>query len=271
MSFSGSQRRKSFLPLLPEHQAAADLLSEAVDDILVRRFDQAARQIAKADFPTLAEFASRIIDQSSGDIHQFRDVHDAPPRTTNRVKARMPSNTVASTIFVRDGWRCRYCDVRVISFDVINALNRLFPSLIRRNEPAKRMHGGCRALASSLDHILPHSRGGTNDPENLVASCHPCQFGRNHWTLEEVGFLDPRDRQPIVDEWDGLTRLLTPNARETIDGAIASRVANDIDMNEFEVADPDGRDLTDAKVQRLMATHGFDRETVLALWGPQDS
>lgn len=268
LTIAGSQGRTSFLTPLPEHQAAADLLSEAADDILASMFSRAARGIAKADFPALAEFATQIIDQVSVDIHQFREVGDAPLRTKNRVKARMPSGTVARTIFERDGWRCRYCDVRIISFDAINTLNRLFPSLIRRNGPAKRMHGGCRALASSLDHILPHSRGGTNEPKNLVASCHPCQFGRNQWTLEEVGFLDPRDRQPIVDEWDGLTRLLTPDAEKLVDDAIASGIPNDIDMNGVEIVDPGGGELTEAEIERKMSDYGFDRATVISLWGP---
>jgi len=29
-------------------------------------------------------------------------------------------------------------------------------------------------LSSSLDHVLPRSRGGNNHPENLVAACGPC-------------------------------------------------------------------------------------------------
>lgn len=87
-------------------------------------------------------------------------------------------------------------------------------------EAARPIPGGCTlgpkergpaqrllVLKASLDHILPHSRGGDNDPSNLVTACYPCQFGRSSWTLEEVGLTDPRLRPPVVDNWDGLMRL----------------------------------------------------------------
>ena len=240
--------RNSFLPLLPEHSLAADLLSEAADDVLADRLTHAASLIQRADMAALQQFASRIIDQVADDIHRFRVVEGAPPRTTTRASARMPSKAISLGVFERDGWRCRYCETRIVSFDAINVLNKLFPSLVRRNGPAKRMHGGMRALAASLDHILPHSRSGTNEPANLVASCHPCQFGRNQWTLAEVGFFDPRDRRPIVDGWDGLTRLLTKDASEVILNALERGLPDDINSNSFAADDPSGATRTDDKI-----------------------
>lgn len=35
-----------------------------------------------------------------------------------------------------------------------------------------------------------------------------CRFGRMQQTLEEVGFLDPRDFEPVVNDRDGLERLI---------------------------------------------------------------
>jgi len=84
-----------------------------------------------------------------------------------------------------------------------------------------------------------------------------------------VGFRDPRDCEPIVDQWDGLTRLLSADAGKVIDEAISSGVSADIDMNGIDVDDPDGSDLTEAKIKRLMDSFGLDRETVMSLWGPQ--
>ena len=37
----------------------------------------------------------------------------------------------------------------------------------------------------SIDHKLPVSRGGTNDPQNLVISCQPCNSRKSNQTEEE--------------------------------------------------------------------------------------
>jgi 5-methylcytosine-specific restriction endonuclease McrA len=44
-------------------------------------------------------------------------------------------------VFARDGWECQYC--------------------------------GCRSQLT-VDHVIPRSKGGTSDWENIVASCAPC-------------------------------------------------------------------------------------------------
>ncbi len=36
---------------------------------------------------------------------------------------------------------------------------------------------------ATLDHVLPLSRGGTHDPDNLVAACYRC----NQWKGDEDG------------------------------------------------------------------------------------
>lgn len=51
-------------------------------------------------------------------------------------------------ILKRDGFSCRYCG----------------------------RHG--RDVELHVDHVVPRSRGGTNDPTNLVASCAECNLGK---------------------------------------------------------------------------------------------
>jgi len=36
----------------------------------------------------------------------------------------------------------------------------------------------CGGPASHADHLLPRSRGGADDPDNLVAACSPCNLSR---------------------------------------------------------------------------------------------
>jgi hypothetical protein len=62
-----------------------------------------------------------------------------------------------------------------------------------------------------FDHLLPDSRGGETTLENLVITCAPCNYGHHHFTLEEIGLIDPRtapahDRRGM-DSWDGLERF----------------------------------------------------------------
>lgn len=199
--------RRYFIQPTKEHELAANLLSEAADALLVGDIASARTLVVGADFKRLRDYAQKIAGKYDEAIHQFREMPGAPLRTKHKVKQRMPGKRAATAIFERDGWRCRFCEVRVISTEAIKVLNEQFPEKIRNRAPMREIHGGIRALAVSLDHVLPHSRGGDNSDQNLVAACGPCQFGRNQWTLEEVGFADPRSRAPIVDEWDGLTRL----------------------------------------------------------------
>lgn len=50
-----------------------------------------------------------------------------------------------------------------------------------RKAALKRSRGICACCGKKLttktmtmDHIIPISRGGTNEPENLIALCEPC-------------------------------------------------------------------------------------------------
>lgn len=57
------------------------------------------------------------------------------------------------TIFERDGYACRYCGTQEGPFE--------------------------------CDHVVPVSRGGDNDPDNLATSCKPCNASKGARTLAE--------------------------------------------------------------------------------------
>lgn len=167
--------------------------------------------IAACDLPALNTYRALIVEGEKPDIQRYRPIPDAPPRQRG-ARARMPGRRAALDIFRRDGWRCRFCGIRILSLDAIKRLDSLFPEQVRwKARPYRNRNVAFNVLAASLDHILPHSRGGGNEAENLVAACGSCQFGRMQYSLEEVGFLDPRSRPPVVDRWDGLERLLNHN------------------------------------------------------------
>lgn len=63
-------------------------------------------------------------------------------------------------IYSRDGWQCRSCDEYVVISR--RSLSRL-----------------------SLDHVVPRSKGGTNEPQNLVTLCHDCNSYKQDIDPEE--------------------------------------------------------------------------------------
>lgn len=85
-------------------------------------------------------------------------------------------------VFYRDGFRCQYC--------------------------------GKEAKNLTLDHIIPRSRGGSHDWENVVSACIPCNHGKAGSTLKEAHMKllkEPKAPRPnpyymfhhrsILDEW----------------------------------------------------------------------
>jgi len=201
--------RNCFLPSIPEIDTALDLLSQAADAYLAGDIGCAKSCLVKADMPEIRQFYKRIVGVTNKDVHwQSKQPKDIVPKS-NRAKGRMPSAKEQLAIFTKDGWRCRFCGTRVISREARLILIKQFPEETHWVDSEYKRHTALLSQGASLDHVLPHSRGRTDDPKNFVTACYNCQFGRNNWTLEEVGFNDPRDRPPIVDEWDGLTRLLT--------------------------------------------------------------
>ncbi|HST82976.1 MAG TPA: HNH endonuclease [Kineosporiaceae bacterium] len=60
----------------------------------------------------------------------------------------------------------------------------------------------CEGHASTIDHVLPRSRGGADSWENLVACCVRCNNVKGNRTPEEMGWtLSVRPRAPRGPAW----------------------------------------------------------------------
>ena len=95
-------------------------------------------------------------------------------------KRRRESGKRRFHIFVRDKFRCQYCATKFQPADL------------------------------TLDHILPSSRGGSDEPENLATSCRRCNQRKGNRTPDEA-------RMPL---------LATPSAlRYGLDQALLQRQA----------------------------------------------
>lgn len=62
--------------------------------------------------------------------------------------------------------------------------------------------GYCEAAASTIDHIVPRSRGGEDTWENLTACCLRCNGVKGNRTPDEMGWrLRSRPQPPIGPAW----------------------------------------------------------------------
>ena len=60
----------------------------------------------------------------------------------------------------------------------------------------------CGAAATSIDHVIPRSRGGGHSWENVVSACHRCNHVKADKQLKELGWrLRSLPREPVGAAW----------------------------------------------------------------------
>jgi 5-methylcytosine-specific restriction endonuclease McrA len=119
----------------------------------------------------------------------------------------MPTTGEKRLLFERDGFHCRFCGIPIIRREVRERIRQVYPDALPWGRTNPTQHAAFQAMWAQYDHVLPHARGGANDLNNVVIACAPCNFARMNNTLEEVGLLDPRTREPVRSDWDGLERF----------------------------------------------------------------
>jgi len=195
---------------IPEIGLAANLLSEAVDAHLAGERKTADRLIREADMPVLHEWVESLWGKKSAYV-MSRVVDKPLPHLakSERHGSRMPGAALKRELLARDGYRCRFCGIPVIRSEVRAKLRLSYEDALRWTaQSTLGCHAAFQVMWAQYDHVVPHSRGGRTELENLVITCAGCNFGRMEFTLDEVGLADPRERVPLPQEWDGLERLL---------------------------------------------------------------
>jgi len=60
----------------------------------------------------------------------------------------------------------------------------------------------CGATASSIDHVVPKSRGGGHVWENVVSACHKCNHDKDDLSLQDLGWkLKYKPKKPMGVTW----------------------------------------------------------------------
>lgn len=196
-------------PAIPQIALAAKYLDDAVSAHISGRPKLAADLIVAANMPAIREWGESLWGKASPYV-KFRFVPGAPAilSQAEREKLRMPNTAERQRLHARDGYHCRFCGIPVIRAEVRNRLRELYPDALPWGKTNMTQHPAFQTMWAQYDHVLPHARGGDNDPSNVIITCAPCNFGRMNYTLEEVGLSDPRLREPVQPSWDGLERLL---------------------------------------------------------------
>jgi 5-methylcytosine-specific restriction endonuclease McrA len=85
-----------------------------------------------------------------------------------KVPYRGPVPLTRRAVFARDGGRCAYCG----------------------------------SAAATIDHVVPRSRGGRHEWDNVVAACHRCNHVKGDRPLGDLGWrLRATPRAPLGQAW----------------------------------------------------------------------
>jgi len=203
--------RQSLKDPIPELLISWELLSVAADAYMGGDFKGAEALFDEANIPILWDWLYPHWEKCHLNV-----IEKSPPgdstliaKAERHAKRFLDANDKAA-LLRRDGYRCRYCGIPVISPEIRKTICAIYPHVVPwdAKEPRKR-HMGFQSLWLQFDHVVPHSNGGRSDLENSVVSCALCNFGKDKYTLRQLGLEDPRLRLPVPTGWDGLERLST--------------------------------------------------------------
>jgi 5-methylcytosine-specific restriction endonuclease McrA len=192
---------------------AAGYLDDAVSAHLANQSERAKDLILRANQGeirvALREWTESLWGKASP-YNRHREVEGTrtTPGKAQRPPYRVPTAAEKRLLHERDGYHCRFCGIPVIRKEVRDRFRKLYPVEVPWGNSNKEAHAAFQVMWAQYDHIVPRSRGGNNDLDNIVITCAPCNYGRGNYTLEEVWLIDPRTRNPIQSSWDGLERLL---------------------------------------------------------------
>ena len=108
--------------------------------------------------------------------------------------------------FIRDGFIDRYSGDKLVFPGAMMILSKKFPKEMPYHQHGKmeQCHMMWWELYPTIDHIVPVTRGGTNEDENLVCTSMVRNSQKGHYTLEELGWelYPPGD----IEKWDGMSK-----------------------------------------------------------------
>jgi uncharacterized protein YodC (DUF2158 family) len=232
---------------IPEIFEAAGLLDTAVTEHLLGNTAVAEEAIRAADMPVIGEWLDSVwLGPWIPPYRAVTKVSGLPPvvAKADRFLPRDAPSAMKRALVERDGHHCRLCGIPLVRAEIRKKLTVLYPEAARwTGIGTADQHRGLQVMWLQYDHVLVHSRGGETSMENIVVTCPGCNFGRDRFTLEEVGLRDPRVhiRTPSWDgwqTWQGLERILPSGEKFLSAGSDCKpKPEKQLNVNHFKVGD----------------------------------
>ena len=158
-----------------------------------------------------ADSLSAIVDAViDGDDDAFNAASRALPLTPERAAPRGAlGDQQRKRIYDRDHYQCRYCGSKLVLREVLTLLSVVDPVQFpwHSNWKTGSIHPTFPMTIPTVDHVVPIVLGGTDDDDNLVTACWPCNQRKGDLPLT-LPLVDPAD-----STWCGADRSV-PHAVE---------------------------------------------------------
>lgn len=208
----------SLVEVPPAVEIAPDLLLLAAGELerpLLPGLPAKARKAAEARRLARAHAYARAVDWTAFEWYWLegglawgrRDPFLAQMYDGVKEPSSVPA-AVRREVLERDGFRCRYCHLRLVTPPAMAALEKRLPAALPVGPTTFECHRLERVLRLTWDHITPRAMGGTNTANNIVVSCGACNYNKGSTSLTEHGLANPLNREPAHDTWDGLNGRL---------------------------------------------------------------
>jgi hypothetical protein len=188
---------------------AVQYLDDAVTAHLQGDKDRAEERICRADISEVRAWTESLWGANSPYAKPLIKLPESSLVAPGaRTKARMPTLAEQRLLHERDGYHCRFCGIPVIRAQTRRKIQKAYPAALSWGTKNSEQHAAFQAMWAQYDHVVPHAHGGTNDLENLIVTCAPCNFGKMNYTLEQLDLVDPRISELVTSAWDGLERFV---------------------------------------------------------------
>lgn len=201
---------------------------------IVRRLIERQTQMQKAEV-IAATCSALTSDGTEAAAAVLNEHYPFAPEVVSKRRFRPLDYT---RVFIRDGFVDRYTGDRLLFPPVLRMLSHALPDQCpyHPNWKTQVTHPAYWEVGATIDHVIPVTRGGLDEPANWVTTSMARNSAKMNWMLAELGW-ELRDAGDF-SQWDGMIRWCLGYARahpEATDSGVRQWVqAGKIALAEIE-------------------------------------